>query len=66
MSVLVFQSKDLASAAMKSSASSQRELSIHHDARGYRVALVRRGNLTYAVTSTLPENEMVALLGTSL
>jgi len=32
---------------------------------GYRVALMRRGNLTYAVTSTLPKAEMLGLLGTS-
>jgi anti-sigma factor RsiW len=66
MSVLVFQSKDLAKTQVKAMAKGQKNLSIHHDARGYRVALVRRGNLTYAVTSTLPENEMVTLLGTSL
>jgi anti-sigma factor RsiW len=37
-----------------------------HDSRGYRVALYRRGNLAYAVTSDLPETEMLRLIGSSL
>lgn len=37
-----------------------------HDARGYRVALYRRGSLAYAVTSDLPEPDMLRLIGTSL
>ena len=34
--------------------------------RGHRVALYRRGGLTYAVTSTLPETDMMDVMGTSL
>ena len=37
-----------------------------HGARGYRVALYQRGQLAYAVTSDLPEPEMLKLIGTSL
>lgn len=36
------------------------------DSRGYRVALFERGNLTYAVTSDLPREQMLELLGTTL
>ena len=34
--------------------------------RGHRVALYRRGGLTYAVTSTLPVSDMMNVMGTSL
>ncbi|MGC6417333.1 MAG: anti-sigma factor family protein [Bradymonadia bacterium] len=36
------------------------------DSKGHRVAIIRRGGLTYAVTSTLPKDDMLGLLGTSL
>jgi anti-sigma factor RsiW len=34
--------------------------------RGHRVAIYRRGGLTYAITSTLPETDMMDVMGTSL
>jgi len=37
-----------------------------HELRGHQVALYRRGNLTYAVTSSLPRGEMLALIDTTL
>jgi len=37
-----------------------------HDARGYRVALFERGPLAYAVTSDLPQDRMLELIGTTL
>jgi anti-sigma factor RsiW len=33
-----------------------------HDAQGYRVLLYRKGDVAYAVTSDLPEKEMLSLL----
>lgn len=36
------------------------------DSKGHRVVLIRRGDLTYAVTSTLPKEDMLGVLGTSL
>ena len=36
------------------------------DSKGHRVVLLRRGDLTYAVTSTLPKEDMLGVLGTSL
>lgn len=36
------------------------------DNRGYRVALFQRGSLAYAVTSDLPHDEMIRLIGTTL
>ena len=65
MSVLVFQAKDLVDLEQSKHTIRGNRLRMH-DARGHRVALFHRGNLTYAVTSTLPENEMLGLLGTSL
>lgn len=37
-----------------------------HDADGYRVALYQKGSLGYAVTSDLPESDMLNLIATSL
>jgi anti-sigma factor RsiW len=34
--------------------------------RGHQVALYRRGNLTYAVTSSLPRTDMLDLIATTL
>lgn len=37
-----------------------------HAKQGYRVMLYRKGDIAYAVTSDLPEREMVSLLGPSI
>ncbi len=66
VSVLVFDGRELGITGR----GELREVKGHpvrvHDARGYRVALYQRGSLAYAITSDLPEPEMLRLIGTSL
>jgi anti-sigma factor RsiW len=65
MSVLVFRAKEGVGSDLPEHVIDGNRLRML-DSRGHRVALIRRGNLTYAVTSTLPKAEMLGLLGQSL
>jgi anti-sigma factor RsiW len=64
LTVLVFDGKDLEvddDSAIREV--NGRRLAIHHDQdRGYNVALYRKGNLTYAYTSDLPETDLLRLV----
>lgn len=64
LSVLVFDGKDV---EFEAPVTEVNGTSLHvQDARGYRVAMFQRGNLAYAVTSDLPREQMLALIGTTL
>lgn len=65
LSVLVFDAGDLdLTGGGRMETVNGRSLSLH-DSRGYKVALFRQGDLAYAVTSDLPEDRMVKLIGTA-
>lgn len=64
MTVLVFDGEGLEFDAPVTEVAGNK---VHlHDARGFRVALYQRGSLAYAVTSDLPEDQMLALIGSTL
>ncbi len=65
LSVLVFDGRELGLAEQGEMRDVGGQQVRVHDARGYRVALYQRGPLAYAVTSDLPETEMLDLIGTS-
>jgi anti-sigma factor RsiW len=65
LSVLVFDSHDLPAPDDTSAELMGGQQVRVHDSDGYRVALYRRGPLTYAVTSDLPRPQMVSLLSHS-
>ncbi len=65
MSVLVFDGGE--SFELGDNAQIVRGQPVHvHDRSGHRVAIFKRGKLTYAVTSDLPTSDIVQVIGTSL
>lgn len=62
VSVLVFPAEDLSVAELAQEA---RAVDMHAK-RGLRVMLYRKGDIGYAITSDLPEREMLSLLGPSI
>lgn len=65
LSVLVFDAGDLdVTGGGRVETVNGHDLSMH-DSRGYKVALFRQGDIAYAVTSDLPEDRMVQLIGTA-
>ncbi len=64
VSVLVFDGRELKLDSGQARAVANRKLRMH-DARGYRVAVYQKGPLAYAVTSDLPEGEMLNLIGSA-
>jgi hypothetical protein len=64
MSVLIFDGRNQVPALDEKSTAPGSP--VFREIRGHRVALYRRGGLTYAVTSTLPAAEMMNVMGTSL
>ncbi len=65
MTVLVFDGSDLKIANGEAMRAGNKQVHLH-DANGYQVALYQRGPLVYAVTSDLPQRDLLNLSGESL
>lgn len=62
MTVLVFDGSDLSMGTGETRQVGNKQVRLH-DANGYKVALYQRGPLVYAVTSDLPQQDMLDLIG---